>query len=507
MFDRITSKLILAVAIVAIILIGVFSYLIVGSHHRELISRVEHSAVQLSETIKSSTRYDMLLNRREDLHRIIDTVGNQDGIEKVRILNKEGAIIYSRDSESVGTMVDKQAEACYVCHAEDLPLERLSIPDRTRIFETNGVRNLGIINPIYNEPSCWEADCHAHAPTQKVLGVLDVTMSLAEVDDQILASGRKILLLLVTAIFLTGVTIWLFVQRLIGRPVSELVKATNAVAAGDLSYKLEVRGEDEIGQLARSFNDMTERLSEAQRQIQQSDRLASLGRLAAGIAHEINNPLTGVLTYSSFLLKRSAEGSETREDLETIVRETKRCRDIVKGLLDFARRVPSVDGEVSANAVIERAVKIVRNQLSFDNILVSSPSAEEDIVFWANENQILQVLINLLMNSADAIGEAGGSITVETRLDREGDREHVEIDVVDTGKGIEPENLGQVFDPFFTTKVKRGTGLGLAVAWAIVEKHGGTISVESTPDRGTKFSVRLPRDREPAPFLKGEQTR
>jgi two-component system NtrC family sensor kinase len=404
-------------------------------------------------------------------------------------------IIYSQDAAAVGQMVDKRAEACYACHAADQPLERLSIPERTRVFDEGAVRNLGIINPIYNEPSCSEAACHAHDRDQKVLGVLDVTMSLEEVDQQMLASSKKILLLLVTAIAISGLIIWLLVQRLVGRPVSELVTATRRVAEGDLDYKLEVRSNDEVGRLSKSFNDMTQRLAEAQSQIQQSDRLASLGRMAAGIAHEINNPLTGVLTYSSFLLKRAPEGSETREDLETIVRETKRCREIVRGLLDFARQVPAVEGDVDLSALVERAVKIVQSQLSFDNVLISRTDAQGDLRFRGNDNQLLQVLINLLMNAGDAIGDGGGRINVETGTRAEGGRELIEIAVSDSGEGIAPEHLDQLFDPFFTTKVKRGTGLGLAVAWAIVDQHGGTIDVESGPGQGARFTVRIPRER------------
>lgn len=189
MRSKISYKLIFIVGSAALVIIGIFAYLILNAHQRQLIAELERNAHQLSETVKSSTKYDMLLNQRESVHRIINTIGRQEGIEKVRIFNKEGVIIFSTDSLDAGKMLDKKAEACYACHAADQPLERVPVSERTRIFQSAGNKQtLGIINPIYNEPSCWQADCHAHGELQKVLGVLDITMSLDEVERGLQAS-------------------------------------------------------------------------------------------------------------------------------------------------------------------------------------------------------------------------------------------------------------------------------------------------------------------------------
>jgi two-component system NtrC family sensor kinase len=225
--------------------------------------------------------------------------------------------------------------------------------------------------------------------------------------------------------------------------------------------------------------------------------------LAAGVAHEINNPLTGVLTYSSFLLKRADPQAENKEDLEVIVRETKRCREIVKGLLDFGRQSPPEKRQVSINDVINHAVRIVQNQFAIQHIQLSTdldprlPSTQADV------NQIQQVLINLLMNASDAIGEKGGTVTVTTGVaDRTAggaddgtlDRDYIRIRVSDDGCGIPAVNLSKVFEPFFSTKGQKGTGLGLAVVWGIIEKHNGRITVESTVGKGTAFTILLPVD-------------
>jgi two-component system NtrC family sensor kinase len=271
------------------------------------------------------------------------------------------------------------------------------------------------------------------------------------------------------------------------------VDATNALASGDLTYRVPVRRKDEFGLLQESFNAMTERLAQAQEQLVQSDKLASVGRLAAGVAHEINNPLTGVLSYSSFLLKRAPKNSEARQDLETIVRETKRCREIVKQLLDFSRQVPSKKTAVDLAEVIEHALNIVSHQLNLDNIRVSRQLDPTLPIITADKNQVLQVFINLLVNAADAIGGEGGEISLSARpLVSDGEVGQVEVKVADNGCGIPRDAVSRVFEPFYSTKEHEGTGLGLSVVWGIIDRHGGKIDIDSEVDRGTTVTLRFP---------------
>jgi two-component system NtrC family sensor kinase len=495
---KISYKLIVAVGGVAVIIIGFFAYGMLSAQQQQLISEVRRSANQLSETVKNSTRYDMLLNHRESVYRIITTIGRQEGIRKVRIFNKEGKIIFSTDPHDIGQMVDKRAEACYACHAANQPLERLAIPERTRIFRLPGSgRILGIINPIYNEPSCWQSQCHAHDPSQKVLGVLDISMSLDEVDRDLYSSQRRLLLFGIAAIAAVSSMIYLLVNRIVLKPVNEIVAATRKVAAGDLHYTIALPKRDEIGMLAQSFNEMTQKLSEAQRQVYQSQKLAAVGQLAAGVAHEINNPLTGVLSYSSFLLKRAADMPEFKEDLEVIVRETQRCRGIVKGLLDFARQSPPEKRPSDVNDIVERAIRIVQTQLAAHHVELRKALGSDLPTVQADANQIQQVIVNLLLNANDAIGEGGGTITVTTNISQgnggtPAQAREIEIGVRDTGCGIPAADLQRIFDPFFSTKGPKGTGLGLAVAWGIIGKHNGRIEVESELRKGTAFRILLP---------------
>ncbi len=500
---RLSTKLIVAGGLASAIIIGLFAFLVVENYQSHLVGDLEGYAQQLSETVKSSTRYDMLLNQRSSVHEIINTIGRQEAIDRVRVYNKDGEIIYSSDSTDIGHMVDMRAEACYGCHAEDRPLESLPISDRTRTFEINaGSRILGIVNPIYNEPSCWQSSCHAHAEDQKVLGVLDLTLPLEEVDRQRRAGTVLIIWLALVVMAAISVIIFALLRRFVLRPVELLVEATQRVAAGDLSSSVPVRSHDEIGQLGASFNEMTHRLAEAQRQIFQSSKLASVGRLAAGVAHELNNPLTGVLTYSSFL-QSQIKDPDLRKDVDVIVRETKRCRDIVAGLLDFSRQTPSAPRWTDINEVIHVASGMVRHHFALQKTRLVLDLQQDLPAVNIDSSQMEQVVVNLLVNAADAMPKRGGTVTVTTRLaiphdGPEVSSRTVQLEVQDTGSGIAERHMDKIFDPFFTTKGTEGTGLGLAIVWGIVEDHAGDIQVSSVPGTGTRFTIRLPAKEEEA---------
>jgi two-component system NtrC family sensor kinase len=227
-----------------------------------------------------------------------------------------------------------------------------------------------------------------------------------------------------------------------------------------------------------------------QQRLMRSEKLAAIGRLAAGIAHEINNPLTSVLTFSSILLRKAEDWQ--RERLDIIVKETTRCREIVRGLLDFARQSEPKKEISDVNRIIETALTLTKNQLA---------KAREKAIGVVKElgtlpaipvdpNQILEVLVNILINAVDAMPQKGMLKVTSRKVESE---PSIEIRIADTGDGISPENLGKIFDPFFTTKeAGKGTGLGLAVSHGIVERHNGTIDVESTVGQGTTFIIRLP---------------
>lgn len=286
------------------------------------------------------------------------------------------------------------------------------------------------------------------------------------------------------------------------RPVRHLVAASKRLAEGDLGSRVEVSSADEMGELGRTFNRMAASLHErdievkqlAQEKIMESSRLATLGQLAAGVAHELNNPLGSILIYSTLLLEEPPAGGPARENLEKIVREATRCKGIVRGLLDFARESEPKKAPNDLNELIERTLALIENQAAFQNIQVVKKFSEGLPKVMADGGQLQQVFMNILLNAAEAMGE-GGKLTVSTWVLGDGDR--VEARFEDTGHGIAPEHMPRLFDPFFTTKeVGKGTGLGLSISYGIVEAHGGRIHVESEPGRGSVFCVLLPTQEE-----------
>jgi two-component system NtrC family sensor kinase len=507
-------KLILVVGFILILSIGIFAYVNIASQKKQLTGEVMRGAFRISETVRRSTRYDMLRNLREDLHQMIETIGQQEGLEKIRIFNKEGQIMFSSEQGDIGQMVDKKAEACYACHSAEKPLERLDIPDRSRIFEARpDHRVLGVISAIYNEPDCYTPDCHAHPPEQKVLGVLDIGMSLVDVDTEIKRAQNKMIIFAIIAILVIALTISVSINRYVTRPVRALVEGTRKIAEGDLNYSIPLKSADEIGQLASSFNQMTSDLKRAddklidwgktleqkvqqrtkelrlaENQLFQSEKLASLGKLAAGVAHEINSPLTGVLTYSSLLLREKKDADPEKEDLEVIVNETNRCKRIVKGLLDFARQTEPDKALSDINEVIEKSIDLIAHQASIQSIKIEKKVKPDIPRIMIDRGQIQQVFINILLNAIEAMPQ-GGTLTISSVIQDQ----MLAIGFADTGAGIPEENLRKIFDPFFTTKKQgRGTGLGLSVSYGIIERHRGRLEVKSKVGKGTTFTIRLP---------------
>jgi two-component system, NtrC family, sensor kinase len=475
---------------------------------------VKQSAYRVADVIFHSARYQMLHNDREALLNVIEQLGSEPGIQRIRIFNKEGRITLSTDAREAGSVVDTKAEACYGCHAQSQPLTKLERPDRARIFtDRQGHRLVAVIRPIDNSPDCTNSSCHVHPASQQILGVIDANLSLATVDEQLQHHQATLRWFLIGAIALGCLAAVVFMWFVVYRPVKELIDGTHRVAGGDLKYRLPVRSDDELGDLAASFNKMTAEVDEEQSRIEEqvrkktaelervhktllsSEKMASIGKLAATVAHEINNPLFGILTYARLVLREVQKHSlptrdELVEQLQTIERESKRCGDLVKNLLTFSRQAPSHREPNDLNTVVHRAVLLVKHKLEMQNIELSEELAADLPPVDCDANQIQQVIVVLMVNGSEAMPK-GGKMRVSTSLNPE--TEQCAVEVKDTGSGIPADVLPHIFDPFFTTKEDQNrTGLGLAVAHSIVEQHAGEILVRSTPGEGTEFKVALP---------------
>jgi len=290
----------------------------------------------------------------------------------------------------------------------------------------------------------------------------------------------------------------LLISRNISGPIKKLVSASEQLANGNLDAKVDLASGDEFGKLAHRFNQMAdvlrerdERLKEfATKKIMESEKLAIVGQLAASVAHELNNPLTGIVTYSHLMLEKIPCDDPTRISVEKIAGQADRCKDIIRGLLDFSRQRKPEKTLSNINSILRGCISLVENQAAFHNIQIVENYQDNLPLIVIDPSQIERVFMNLIINAAEAMN-GGGKLTLATRLNS--DDRVVEVEFTDTGHGISEENMNKLFEPFFTTKdIAHGTGLGLAISYGIIKSHKGVISVESEVGKGTTFVVRLP---------------
>jgi two-component system NtrC family sensor kinase len=324
------------------------------------------------------------------------------------------------------------------------------------------------------------------------VGILEQKYTDIRTEVQVVFLGITVLGALVTMALAYSIS------RSISTPVKKLVAASHQVANGNLNARVDIHSSDELGTLAHSFNKMAAALQERDEElkeftkskIMESERLALIGQLAAGVAHELNNPLQGIVTYSHLLLESTAPDDACRSNLEKIVTQANRCGNIVRGLLDFSRQRKSNKTLYDVNKVLRQCVSLLENQVLFHNIEMESTLAADLPMTVLDPSQLERVFMNIIINAAEAM-EGKGRLVMATKYDP--GTEHIEIMFSDTGPGISQENLKRVFSPFFTTKdAGHGVGLGLAISYGIVKDHNGDIRVENPPGGGAKFVVRLP---------------
>jgi len=517
-FRSLSFKLYFLLAILLIISFAGIMYFNITSYTRHINESIMHSAIQASDLIKGSARYSMLKNDREHLQNTMSTIGKEVGVEGVRIYNKPGQISFSDDLTEVGTTVDIDAEQCVVCHQNVPPLEHLNTQNRIRVFTSpKGYRVLGLINPIQNEPECFNAPCHGHSPKDKLLGLLDVKLSLKSVDEETQRTRAQMVLYSSIMIIITALLFAGFVYKLVHVPVRKLAKGTREVANLNLDYSIDFTSKDEMGELAQSFNRMTTQLKSAneanqewsailERKVQEKteelnkahahlvlvEKIASLGKLSAIVAHEINNPLSGILTYASLCLKiiqnpSSSSGESVTKYMTVIRDEARRCGEIVKNLLVFAKKDFGKWTEENLHKIIHNSVQLVKHNMDLKEISLVQELAEGDDLMFCDSSGIQQIFVALFINAIEAMSK-GGKLTVKTRFLDNG---QVQIVISDTGSGIPEEMLPRIFEPFFSTK--ESTGLGLAVVYRIIEQHEGKVKVASKPNEGTTFTIHLPR--------------
>ena len=511
----VSARLVILLVVSMTCVFGALGYLNIRLHRHHLEQTTLASAERLSDVIKRNANYSMLHNQRDSLHQMISDMANERGIVRVRIINSEGRISFSSDPAEVNQIADGQGIAP-LGHGAEGPFGPGGIRERFRTYQLpGGGRALGVVNPIENSPTCSSAQCHAHPPDQRVLGFLDTNISLEAADTSLAESTREVLFTTLLAVVAIASLSAVFVWRMVHDPLEALEAGAERLGSGELGYQVEVGQAGELADVAQAFNTMssqlreareeinawtrtlearveqkTRELSSAQEEMLRVERMASIGKLAAVVAHEINNPLAGILTYAKLLKKRFAgKDEEIFSTLDLMESESRRCGEIVKNLMTFARKTSMNYEESDLNAVITRCVRLVQHKLELGGIALHQELAPDLPRVWCDAGQIEQVVLALVMNAIDAM-PSGGNLTVRTQQQGE---EQVRIEVRDDGVGMPPEVMHNLFEPFFTTKERgRGLGLGLAISRSIIERHEGTIQAASAPGKGTTLTITLP---------------
>ena len=502
MMRSVGAKLFTLMLFVLLLSLGLLGWANVRLHRQHLDAARLASAERMTDVIRRSAAYYMLRNDHAALRHILETMGEQP-ITGLRIYDPNGAVKFSTDAREVGRVV---------------PPAKIPLAGN-RIVTQNGERTLDITKAIANEPSCSSASCHAHSPANAVLGTVDANLSLAPTDADIRAATWQFIGYSAVAVIALLLVMAIFVFHFVHKPVRALRDGTTRLGSGELGVQIAVNSDDELGGLAASFNVMssqildareeitawnrtledrvhnkTAELQTAHEQMLQAEKLTSLGKLAAVVAHEINNPLSGILTYAKLLSRWIDRGEiadraqEMRESLQLIESESKRCGDIVRSLLTFARVAPLNIAPVDVSAVVRQTVKLVDHKMKLGNITPLLELADDLPAVRGDAAQLEQLILALVINAIEAMPHEG-----TLHLKTSSDGASVVVIVEDDGVGIPPDFVPHLFEPFQTTKEEgKGVGLGLAISRTIVERHHARIDVVSEVGRGTTFTMTFP---------------
>ena len=509
------AKYTFATSLILLVFMGLLDSINLKNFRKVMIDYAVSNADDVADIISQSTYDAMMKNDKTSLYDIIGRIAKGDNIEHIRLIDKKGKVIFSNISGEIGSVIGKHADECVMCHnSGDTPDVSTAQMDKSRIIITkSGKEALGFTKSIQNQPACSVASCHFHNKDDTMLGLLDISISLEMLRKKSHEYRLEFIMLSCWLLLMIGTLITILTHYLVDLPLRRLVKHSALVAAGDLNSRVPVSSSDELGELSEAVNDMTESLSTADKalkgwadsleikvkersqaimlmeeHLRRSEKLASIGTLAAGVAHEINNPLTGILLYSSILNSDKRLDPALLPDVERVISETQRCAGIVKNLLEFSRESLPEKEFIAIDAILDEVATFFYHQPDFINIVFRKNYAGDLPQISVDPSQIRQVFMNLVINAGHAMPQ-GGDLEIFTY--RSEDRKYVCAGIRDNGDGISEEILARIFDPFFTTK-SEGTGLGLSISYGIIEKNGGKIEVKSALGEGTTFTVMLP---------------
>lgn len=494
------AKLTIAIILILTAAIGVSAWRTLKMQRDQLITATEEKVAMLTDIIESSVVTAMLAGRIGDVQAIVEGQGKHADISRVRIFDRKGTIKISSEPKEIGKEIAP-------IRPEHSALRHTSVPFVFQNGRVHGTHSL--IKLILNRPQCYGC----HDPREQAIGILQIDFSLAKTRAQIASIHTFVLFSAILTIASLILALWILLSRLVTHPVSQLIRTMGNAKGGDLDVRVQVKSKDELGRLGESFNFMISSLQQAkqeleaehQRQLEQAEKMATLGQLASAVAHEVKNPLGGVSGAMQVLAQDYPLGDPKREVIDEMLCQIRRLDKTVKDLLSYARPTSPEPTPCNASELVERALFLIRQQVKESQISIVTDYAESLPFIHADPQQMQQVILNIALNAVQAMPE-GGTLTVQTRALNhhpsgvgessvtDPSSDYVEVAISDTGNGIPPEVRKKVFQPFFTTKHK-GTGLGLPICQRIVEQHGGFLHVESEVSKGTTVSIRLPVQR------------
>jgi len=527
--SSIYSRVVYIITLSSIILFVLFGIIFRSVYEQYLNTVIRQNGNNIGSIVEGSLYHSMLTNDKSTLQGTLDIINTMSGIDDVNMYDDKDRLVYSSFSSDRSSHSNPNCLNCHENIQSMFPRKEktyriIDVKSECSMNQNdNSHRHLLIRTPILNEKSCYTSSCHAHQESDEVLGSLVIKMPLYELDNAVKKSSAKFYLLATGTTFLLILVLIFFTRKRIKDPLNDIVKASIAVANGNKSTRLEIKPNqlDDMRMVSRAFNDMldnlqtateelqnwsqqleykvqkkSEELGAAQNELIHIERIASLGKLSSSVAHEINNPLSGILVYTKLIYKQlsnpelyASKKDSILKHLKLIENETKRCGEIVKGLLDFSRKEQEDFESKHLNVILQETYELMTHPIKIANIsFLTDFSAKSDLIF-CSPNQIKQACVAILVNASEAVLE-NGEIIISTKNP---DGESIKIGISDNGIGIPEDDIPHIFEPFFSTKHDTsGIGLGLAIVHGIVKSHNGNIDVKSELGKGTTISITLP---------------
>lgn len=525
------GQVIMIISILSVILFVSFGLIFRSVYENYMNTVLRESGSNIGSLVEGALYYSMFENDKRSLQNTLDIINTLPGIEDVNMYDSDDNLIYSSfpSETSNNRHIEPDCKACHDDLATMFPRNEkafriISLESQCKMSQDPyHQRYLMIRSPILNERSCYTADCHAHGENDEVLGSLIIQIPLKDLDNAIASSTMDfyIFAIITTVLLLTFIII--FTRKEIKNPLKALIQVSRSVANGDLSKRIDVKPchVEDMKIVSHSVNDMLDKLQVAneelknwsqqleykvqkkseelgaiQNEIIRIERLASLGKLSSSVAHEINNPLSGILIYSKLIHKQlsfSKADIPNRDSLlkhiKMIENETKRCGDIVKSLLDFSRKDQEDFKPGNAHAILEETYELMAHPIKIANIEFRKEFNAGSDLIHCSPNQIKQACVALLVNASEAI-VSNGEIIFRTSNPS---KDELRIEVIDNGSGISDDDLPHIFEPFYSVKQDvSGIGLGLSIVHGIITSHRGKIDVISSPGKGTTMIITLP---------------